>query len=282
MKIHLPFYLLLTRPLNLAIIACTQLIFIFHSAGYEMDNIRWAESLFVILATILTAAAGNVINDIFDIEEDMINNPEKRIISRKISVRNGKIFYGFLIAASLIFGFISGITMGFLCVAIGIMLYFYSSDLKGETLWGNLLIAFMTGAVVFTADLGVYTRIDGYFAEYSLFAFLITLAREIIKDIEDMEGDKQQEYATFPIVYGVRKSAVLVSVILLVMVSLVVYIAIRHGNLPYNIFISLFIILPVIVFLFLLKKAESKKDFHRLSVFLKSLMVTGILSVLGL
>ncbi len=100
---NLRYYLLLTRPLNLLIIAGTQVVFMAHAAAYQWSNIDTFRALFVILATILTAAAGNVINDIFDIEEDQINNPEKRIIARHISPKSGRIFYSILGLASLIF-----------------------------------------------------------------------------------------------------------------------------------------------------------------------------------
>ena len=130
------YYLLLTRPLNLCIIIVTQVLFMAHAASYNFENIHVISAIFVILATIATAAAGNVINDIFDIEEDKINNPEKRIIARYISTINGRIFYSILAIFSVFLGYFSGWTMLVLSITIGVMLYFYSSDLKGETLWG--------------------------------------------------------------------------------------------------------------------------------------------------
>lgn len=232
------------------------------------------------LSTLLTAAAGNVINDLFDIEEDQINKPEKRIIARHISVKNGHYFYYTLAALSVLIGFLAGPTMLSLSIGIGILLYFYSSDLKGETLWGNLLIGFMTGAVIFASDLGVSTRFGGFFAEYALLAFLITMAREIVKDIEDIEGDRAQEYRTYPIVHGLEKSALLAAIFIILLIALTVYLMIRNGNIYYNIYSAFLIIIPAFILILKIKIAKTKKDHHRNSILLKLLMVTGMLSVL--
>jgi 4-hydroxybenzoate polyprenyltransferase len=253
-----------------------------HAADYKLEFLSFADAILVILATVLTAAAGNVINDIFDIEEDQINNPEKRIIARHISPKNGRIFYGILAGLSIIVGFLSGWTMLLLCLTIGIMLYFYSSDLKGETLWGNLLIAFMTGAVVFTADLGVFTRNEGYFAEYALLAFLITVPREVIKDLQDIIGDKAQGYTTFPIVFGTNNSLRLAVVFMVMIIMEIIYLMIAHGTLWYVVFSAGAVITPAVYIIVKLLKARVKSEFGEISRLLKILMVAGLLSVLFL
>lgn len=268
------------RPANLGIIIATQIIFIAHASQYQWQNIDLYKSLFVILSTVLTAAGGNVINDIFDIEEDQINNPEKRIIARHISLKNGHVFYYSIAAASIIFGFLAGYTMLALSICIGILLYFYSSDLKGETLWGNLLVAFMTGAVIFASDLGVVTRFAGYFAEYALLAFFITISREIVKDMEDIEGDKAQDYRTYPIVYGTEKSALLAAIFIILIIAEIIYLMIQYGNIFYNTYAALLIIIPAFVLILKIKMAKDVKAHHRNSTYLKLLMVSGMLSVL--
>lgn len=278
----LKYYILLTRPLNLGIIILTQLMFMAHAAEFSADNIRFADAAWVILATVLTAAAGNIINDVLDIEEDQINNPEKRIIARHISPGNGRIFYAVMVITSLIAGYNSGWTMFMLCISIGILLYFYSSDIKGETLWGNLLIAFMSGAVVFTADLGVYTRNEGYFAEYALLAFLITVPREIIKDIEDLKGDESQGYKTFPIVFGPHRSTRLAVVFMTMMLAELLYLAVTDGNLWYNAYTVVAVFVPSVWIIRKLFTAKIKSDYREISTWLKILMFSGLISVLFL
>jgi len=275
----LKYYWALLRPVNLGIIALTQFVFILHGSGYTWANIRFPEIIWMVLSVIFSAAAGFVINDIFDIEEDQINEPALRIVARHISLTKSRIFYFLLLTLSLFFGFLSSYSMGFLCLAIGIMLFYYSSDLKGTNLWGNLLVSFVTGAVVFTAARAVITLHNGYFAEYALLSFLISMPREITKDIEDIVGDKAQEYETFPIVMGVKK-AVLLSQFFLGLVFLsILYLMVFHGNVGYNIFCTLAILLPIFILFWRMQKALEKKHFSQISLYLKLLMISGICSV---
>lgn len=276
------YYWILLRPVNLGIIILTMTLFMFHASQWNIQNLRWPDALFVVLAVLFTAAAGYVINDILDIEEDIINKPEKRIIAKHISIRSGIIFYIILLLGSLAFGFITGLSMGLVCVMISVLLYFYSSDLKGTTLWGNLLVSLMNGVVVFFSAQGVDEKFNGYFAEYAFLAFLITMVREVVKDIEDIEGDKTREYETFPIVYGARKSVWLGMGILTMLNFHMVYLITESKNLYFGVFSGVFVLLPVFYFYHQLLTADEKADYTRIQRRLKWLMVSGILSVVFL
>ena len=276
------YYWILLRPVNLGIIILTMTLFMFHASQWNIQNLRWPDALFVLLAVLFTAAAGYVINDILDIEEDIINKPEKRIIAKHISIRSGIIFYIILLLGSLAFGFLTGLSMGLVCVMISVLLYFYSSDLKGTTLWGNLLVSLMNGVVVFFSAQGVDEKFNGYFAEYAFLAFLITMVREVVKDIEDMEGDKTREYETFPIVYGARKSVWLGMGILTLLNFHMVYLITESKNLYFGVFSGVFVLLPVFYFYHQLLTADEKADYTRIQRRLKWLMVSGILSVVFL
>ena len=276
------YYWILLRPVNLGIIILTMTLFMFHASQWNIQNLRWPDALFVVLAVLFTAAAGYVINDILDIEEDIINKPEKRIIAKHISIRSGIIFYIILLLGSLAFGFLTGLSMGLVCVMISVLLYFYSSDLKGTTLWGNLLVSLMNGVVVFFSAQGVDEKFNGYFAEYAFLAFLITMVREVVKDIEDMEGEKTREYETFPIVYGARKSVWLGMGILTLLNFHMVYLITESKNLYFGVFSGVFVLLPVFYFYHQLLTADEKADYTRIQRRLKWLMVSGILSVVFL
>jgi 4-hydroxybenzoate polyprenyltransferase len=276
------YYWILLRPVNLGIIILTMTLFMFHASQWNIQNLRWPDALFVVLAVLFTAAAGYVINDILDIEEDIINKPEKRIIAKHISRRSGIIFYIILLLGSLAFGFLTGLSMGLVCVMISVLLYFYSSDLKGTTLWGNLLVSLMNGVVVFFSAQGVDEKFNGYFAEYAFLAFLITMVREVVKDIEDMEGDKTREYETFPIVYGARKSVWLGMGTLTLLNFHMVYLITESKNLYFGVFSGVFVLLPVFYFYHQLLTADEKADYTRIQRRLKWLMVSGILSVVFL
>jgi 4-hydroxybenzoate polyprenyltransferase len=276
------YYWILLRPVNLGIIILTMTLFMFHASQWNIQNLRWPDALFVVLAVLFTAAAGYVINDILDIEEDIINKPEKRIIAKHISIRSGIIFYIIILLGSLAFGFLTGLSMGLVCVMISVLLYFYSSDLKGTTLWGNLLVSLMNGVVVFFSAQGVDEKFNGYFAEYAFLAFLITMVREVVKDIEDMEGDKTREYETFPILYGARKSVWLGMGILTMLNFHMVYLITESKNLYFGVFSGVFVLLPVFYFYHQLLTADEKADYTRIQRRLKWLMVSGILSVVFL
>lgn len=276
------YYWILLRPVNLGIIILTMGLFMLHASKWNVQNLRWPDALFVLLAVLFTAAAGYVINDILDIEEDIINKPEKRIIAKHITVKAGLVFYGLLLISSIAFGFLTGLSMGLICVLISVLLYFYSSDLKGTTLWGNILVSLMNGVVVFFSAQGVDEKFNGYFAEYAFLAFLITMAREVVKDIEDVEGDKTKEYETFPIVYGSQKSIWLCMGLLTLLNIHMVYLITESKNLYFLIFTSVFVLLPVFYFYYQLLTADKKADFTLIQKRLKWLMVSGILSVVFL
>lgn len=215
-------YWTLVRPVNLLITLLTQLVFLYASCRItplqiDWTNIRWFNhpihfpvALWVLLSCLFSAAAGYVINDLFDVDSDHINRPNKRILKRYISHKAAILYYAILASLGIITGFLGGTGMGIFCMAIAILLFFYSSDLKAMGLPGNLLIAFMAGAVVYLSSRGVWQVSKGHFAEFAILAFTITLARELIKDIEDMKGDKEADCRTFPLVYGVTKTKVLV------------------------------------------------------------------------
>ena len=281
------YYWKLTRPINLILTVLTQVLFIIsasrinHSAfNIDYSNIRTRESLFTILACIFVAAGGYVINDIFDIETDRINKPEKLILSNHISLKSARIFYIILTAIGIACGFIAGLGMGILCSVLAVLLYFYSSDLKGEMLQGNLLISMMAGMVVYVSSRGVYNVSNTYFAEYASIAFFITMVREMIKDIEDIDGDKAQDYKTFPIVNGIPKSKNLSLIFLAITLGIIALLYIQASNLLFTSFMSVFIIPALIYVAFLIFKAKEKSEFRKISNWLKTTIFLGLFSSL--
>ncbi len=282
MRSALPYYLLLIRPVNLGIMLLTQVVFMAHASHYNFTNLRMPGFGLVILAVLCTAAAGYVINDILDIEEDSINVPETRIVARYISLKNARIYYFLLAIAGVVAGFMCSYTLGILCVCMNVLLYFYSADLKGTVLWGNLLIALMSGVVVFTAGSGVYTVSDGFFAEFALLAFLVSLSREMVKDAEDMHGDVAAGRETLPVVFGLARTKFLAAAALLLMCSELAYLCVRYGNMGFVLHCILLCGLPVVYVFWKLAKASERRHFSHLSATLKLLMFAGLCSVLWL
>ena len=125
---------------------------------------------------------------------------------------------------------------------------------------------------------------------YSIFAFIISFEREMIKDIEDIKGDKRFDCKTFPIVFGIIKAKKVLIITNLFFILLLAGIIFNTSDfihfkqskteLIYQMYLSLFVIVPLVVIIFLTKKARIKKDFSRLSLLTKLVMLTGILSVI--
>ncbi len=281
------YYFGIIRPVNLLLTAFTQVLFYLSSsrihhglAWYDWTNIRFPEALTSTLACIFVAAGGYVINDVFDIETDTINRPHKRVIARHISLKTARIYYVALTLVGLILGFFTGLGMGILCVVIAVLLYFYSSDFKGEYIMGNLLVSLIAGMVVYIASRGVYQVSKAYFAEYATIAFFVTFAREIIKDVEDMEGDKAQEFETFAIQSGEKKSKILAIAFLILTLATLLMVGIFSQQAIFWTFLGL-IIFPMVGFIiYKIIKASTKKDYRRVSHWLKLSMFLGLLSCL--
>lgn len=278
-KAVIKYYFIALRPLNLAIIAVTQLVMMLHAANFDFHNIRFPACFTVMVCVMLTAGAGYVINDIFDVETDSINKPHTRIVAKHISLRNARWFYVAVLSLAVVFGFWTGWTIGFLSVAVSLLLYYYSSDLKGTVIYGNLMVSFLAGATVFTASQGSILKNDGYFVEYALFAFLITMAREVVKDIEDVEGDKHQDYETLPIKYGIKISKIVACLFMIsVMIFVFVFYLIYQNNV-HLIYSVVAVILPLVYLIYQLLKAHERRQYRRVSNYLKIVMLLGLVGV---
>jgi 4-hydroxybenzoate polyprenyltransferase len=280
-------YWIILRPVNLLLTLLTQgLFYLSASRVYtnnliiDWENIRYPAALYNTLACILIASGGYIINDIFDIETDTINKPHKRIIAKSIKLKHARIYYAILTTIGIGFGFLTGFGMGILCVTMSVLLYFYSSDFKGEHLQGNLLISLMAGMVVYVASRGVYGVSKTFFAEYACIAFLITLSREMIKDIEDMEGDSIQGYNTYPILKGIKKTKRLASISFFLALLLLPIIYFQSYEILFLAFSTL-IILPFAAFITIkIYKAKNTEDYSSISKYLKQIMFAGLISCL--
>ena len=292
-------YLAIIRPNNILLTLLTQAVFMLAASrlsyfSIDWENIALPEAYLIILTCCLTAAGGYVINDLFDVDTDHVNRPNKRILKRNISHQSAVVYYAILTAAGQFCGYSAGLGVGLFATAIAILLYFYSSDLKAMGLPGNLLIAFMSGSVIYIASRGIHEINRGFFAEYAFLAFLLTFARELIKDAQDIDGDKEQECETFPIVHGTKKTNLLSNVIL---ATILVFLGIASYLLTIDVFLDVkstrstialifpcylaFILIPMVLrAMFLIAKAQQKRDYKKISKWLKFTLLMGLLSVL--
>lgn len=261
----------------------------------------------LVFSTMLIAAAGYAINDYFDTRIDRVNKPDRVVIDNTINRRTAMLLHVVMnlvaIAIGLYLGWVTG-KMKYALVqpAAASALWFYSVDLKHRFLAGNLVIAALAFLVPFLPALYEIPLLEIQFEKYGLqisnllyinylvlgyavFAFLSNLLREIIKDLEDEEGDSLYGSKTLPITIGEVPSKLVSGVIGLLIVVLlaknIMYPQISEDEKDYLSFLYflLAVQLPLLTVLILLIFAKTKKHYSRLSILTKVVMLGGILSM---
>lgn len=272
-----------------------------YKAFYVTNVLNNLQFFFLVLATVLIAAGGYVINDVFDVDIDTVNKPSKVIIGNKISETQAYNLYKVLcvlgILSTLVLAFMTkNFRLSTLPIIIMVILNFYAHTFKKQLIVGNFMIALCTGFTIlliglFESSSNEGTTNDWYIRSgiaiaaivYSLFAFLTTFLREIIKDIEDQIGDEQYDARTIPIVFGI-KGAKIAALILcfLLLVFLLSFIwffpSINIKNV--SIFIAIGLVLPLIVIIILIILAKNTKSYHFVSNLIKFFMCIGIVTML--
>ncbi|MBI5218605.1 MAG: geranylgeranylglycerol-phosphate geranylgeranyltransferase [Bacteroidia bacterium] len=296
----------LIRYQNLLIIALTQYLMrwcvinpILKLNGFELQLGEFNFFLLV-LSTLLITAAGYIINDYFDRKADMLNRPARVVIGKMIDRRSAMMLHiifnvaGVLIGAFLCFS-IGHIGFSVIYILIVGLLWYYSTTYKRQFLIGNIIVALLTALVPFMVILfevpllnvrykevllqyGInFNIILAWVACFSYFAFLTTLFREIIKDIEDFEGDYELGRNSLPVLLGVFYSKVIViSLIVFTIISLL-FIYFRYTE---NIFSLLYFIIaliaPMLFLIYRVIRARNKNDYHFAGNLSKIIMLLGI------
>lgn len=231
--------------------------------------------ILAMLAVFFETAAGNVINDYFDYNIDLINKPERPIPSGRISLKAGRNYGYLLFLLGTVCGFlISYLTSNWIPFAIvliaDVILYLYAYKLKSTPLIGNLTVGFMTG---FGFVFGGFTLNNPGIISVSIFlgffAFVMTTAREIVKDIEDIEGDKAEGARTLPILIGERIPAIIAAILIVVDSALCPLLYFNH---IFGIYYLPVIAISVIIFIYsaiLILKSQDRKTAHKVSKYLK-------------
>ena len=156
-------------------------------------------------------------------------------------------------------------------------LWLYSNNLKRQPLIGNVLVAILTGLSIDLVDL-LYDLHNTLVIIYSLFAFFMTLVREIVKDMEDMKGDYTFGCRTLPIIWGIRKTKWVLYFILTIFLAVVFILNLTYHLMP-SYFLILFLFLPIGLLVIRLARADTKKEFYQLSQACKIIMLLGITSM---
>jgi geranylgeranylglycerol-phosphate geranylgeranyltransferase len=148
----------------------------------------------------IVTGAGNSINDYFDHKIDAINKPERPIPSGRIPLRTAGIYSSALFMVGIILAFLINTILGAIALLSSLMMMWYAYCLKRMLIVGNLAISFLTGLCFVFGGIVVDQIMVSIYLGF--FAFLMTMAREIVKDMEDVKGDQAEGASTLPIVYG--------------------------------------------------------------------------------
>jgi 4-hydroxybenzoate polyprenyltransferase len=270
--------LLIIRPINILILCLTQFSLWF-KLGFESTKLF--QFLILCSSAALIAAAGYLVNDIYDYEIDLHNKPAKVFVNQHFSKNNSWAFYFILNFTALVLSLFLKIELLIINILSIVLLFFYSSNVKKITPWGNLIIALLSAATVFEIALLVNSKdfkINSLLLFYILFSFLTTLIREIVKDLEDIHGDIAFKRKTLAIYLGIYRTKILLSVINFSML-IALFLSYFYFQSKINFFSETYMIIlvtfPLYIFLLLLS-AREKNNFEKLSFVLKLYMLLGI------
>ena len=302
---------------NLAIISLSQIFikFFFIDFFIQKDQLLNENFIILLIVTILIAASGYIVNDIYDYKLDQINKPEKVVLGKFLKSRDAIIIY-------MLFNSLAIALSIFLCIKINREIYIliflliiyclwlYSKKLKKYKIIGNILIAFFISLSILNVPVFSCKNIlsdDRFFvfliiSIFSVLAFLVNLKREIIKDIEDIEGDKMHKVRSLPITFGTKKAklvTIIIGIILMFAISYIItfQILILKSDLFLDIggnefsdpqiwganYIStIYMVIILIIFFYtelLILNATSKTNFSKVSKLLKVLMFLSLLII---
>lgn len=268
----------LTRFWNLAIIAFAQFfaaVFLFRQGLHAFAHM-W---LYILsLATVFIAAAGYIINDYYDIKIDLINKPERVVIGKTITRRYAILFHTVISVTGVVLGFLINWKIGVINFVSAFLLWLYSNNLKRQPLIGNVLVSLLTALSVFVLVF-LYEQFHVLVFVYALFAFFMTLIREVVKDMEDVKGDNTFGCKTLPIVWGIRRTKVLLYVLIAILSCVVVLLDFYQLNIPLIYFVPM-LFLPMAFLMVRLVVADTKLQFYQLSQLCKLIMLLGIVSMI--
>lgn len=294
-------YLKLIRYKNLLLLAFMQLIFCFGFLKLEKIDLSLTNWQFIllVLSTVCIAAGGYIINNIMDQDSDLENKPHDVVVGVSISeTRAYNLYIGFTLVGVCIGYYLSNVIMrpSFLLVFIlpSALLYIYATSLKQIMIIGNVVVAsmlslsiiiiglFMIFPATYDGNVEKMRIVFSVLVDYAIIAFIINFIREIVKDLEDIDGDSLQGMKTLPIVFGESKTRKLVFILGFVPIFLILcYVYNYLFQLQYaTLYILGFIIGPLLYFTIKIWTAKTKNDYHHLSNVLKSIVFFGIISIM--
>ncbi|WP_299107602.1 geranylgeranylglycerol-phosphate geranylgeranyltransferase [uncultured Winogradskyella sp.] len=298
-------FLNLIRWKNLLMIAIMQylikyaLLLPFSESHGVVTTLSHFNFFLLVLATLLIAAAGYVINDIQDIETDRINKPNKLIINKYISEKDATTLFMVLNIVGVGLGFYLTYSIGktsFFAIFFiaSALLYIYSTSLKQIAIVGNAVVSLVVALSILLVGVfelipainasneAVQTTFINVIKDYAIFAFMINLVRELVKDLEDIEGDQKAEIETLPVVLGRERANKIVFLISLVPILSITYYVVTYlfKQLTVVGYFLILVIAPLIYASIKLFNAKDKAEYKHISLIYKLVMLSGMLSLL--
>ena len=255
--------------------------------------------ILLVTTTICIAAAGNIINDIYDIDTDTVNKPQHVVIGKQVSEKMAYSLFFTLNIIGIVLGLYLSHSVGKsaffpLFVIISLALYIYASYLKGTIVFGNLLISFLVAMSIIIV--GIFDLLPAIIpqnrdtqitffkivVDYAIFAFLVNLIREIIKDIQDIDGDYKAGMNTLPIVLGRERANKIAFVVSMIPIAAVIYFMVTYLY-KQQLVIAYFlicVIAPLIYATIKIFGALHKGHYKHISNIYKLVLFLGIMSLL--
>lgn len=262
-------------------------------------QLGWLDFMILVIATCLITAAGYVINDYFDIRTDLINRGS--IIVGNTITRRMAIFYHNILnilgvaCGTYVSARIGYIWLGVFFILISGLLYFYSAVYKRQFLIGNIVVALLVATVPMLVVVYDAAPIYVHYSQaavsfpgvailfywvggFALFAFLTNLIREIIKDMEDCEGDRETGRKTLPVLSGLPACKTVVTALSLITVALLYIVWFRYLNDKITLgYITILLVVPFALVIYRVITGKEQHHFHSASRLMKLIMFFGII-----
>ncbi|TVP47979.1 MAG: prenyltransferase [Mongoliibacter sp.] len=270
----------ISRPANLVILAFAQLMtahFLVETTRMGVPVLQDINLYLIILSTVIIAAAGYMINDYYDVKIDYVNKPNEVIIGRSMKRRVAIFFHTILNLSGVGIALLVSPRVAIITFLASFLLWLYSNQLKRLPFVGNFTVALLTGASIWLVGY-YYQQSELLVLTYAIFAFFLNLIREIIKDIEDRQGDRKHGCKTLPIVIGFRKTKRVIFFIAIAFVCAILVVTFKINN-PQLFYYFGMLSLLFFFFMYKIYIADRKAHFTQLSLLSKLLMLTGILSM---
>ena len=259
------------------------------------------EFVLFVFTTLLVTASGYIINDIYDIETDRINKPDKRIIDVHLSLSAAwKIYFSMILTGALISFYLAvqrnDLFYWFIYPAAVFLLFGYSRWFKGIVYLGNILVSLFCAAVpgIFflseasvlkelkIRDLTSFLPLHNLLLAYVLFAFLTNLYREIVKDLQDETGDKLTNIQTAAVYFG-KKNTKIMALFTALITSMVITFSFSQSifsNIPYLFILQILLIqTPLSISIIKIIQAKDDKAFRNVGLWIKLIMINGLILI---